>query len=149
MALRSVAEYQAGLRDGRCVYVSGRRVDDVTTDPMLTITVAHSAEVFRLASESARQDLFVFNDPELGERASAYFRIPSTATQLQARGDLIQEQTRRQRGTLNITKVVGTDALLALLVVTAELDHAVGTKYLDRVRRFRDECVRRDATMAL
>jgi len=50
MALRSVEEYRAGLRDGRRVFVEGRRVEGVTADPMLSITVAHSAEVFALAS---------------------------------------------------------------------------------------------------
>ncbi|MBI4590782.1 MAG: 4-hydroxybutyryl-CoA dehydratase [Candidatus Rokubacteria bacterium] len=149
MGLRTVEEYRAGLRDGRRVFVEGRRVEDVTADPMLAITVGHSAEVFALAARPELRDLFVFHDPDLGEPASAYFRIPRTAAELRARGDLIEENTRQQRSTFNITKAVGTDALLALLVVAAEVDRELGPRYLDRVRRYRDACTRRDVTMAL
>jgi len=131
------------------VFVAGRRVADVTADPMLGITVAHSAEVFALVARPELRERFVFNDPDLGEPASAYFRIPRSAAELRARGDLIEENTRRQRSTFNITKAVGTDALLALLVVAAEVDRECGTKYLERVRRYRDDCARRDVTMAL
>ncbi len=149
MALRTVEEYLAGLRDGRRVYVAGRRVDDVTADPMLGVTVAHSAEVFALAGRPELRELFVYDDPDLGEPASAYFRVPRTAAELRARGDLIEENTRQQRSTFNITKAVGTDALLALLVVAPEVDRALGTGYAGRVRRYREACARRDVTMAL
>jgi aromatic ring hydroxylase len=149
MALRTVEQSMAGLRDGRRVYVAGRRVADVTTDPMLGVTVAHSAEVFALAERPDLRGQFVYDDPDLGEPVSAYFRIPRTAAELRARGDLIEENTRQQRSTFNITKAVGTDALLALLVVAPEVDRALGTGSAERVGRYRDRCARRDATMAL
>lgn len=149
MGLRTADEYRAGLRDGRRVYVAGRRVEDVTADPMLGITAAHSAEVFALAARPELRELFVFHDPDLGEPVSAYFRIPRSAAELRARGDLIEENTRQERSTFNITKAVGSDALLALLVVSAEVDRTLGTSYSDRVRRYRDACARRDVTMAL
>ena len=37
MALRTGAEYLQALRDGREVYLDGRRVKDVTTEPGLSI----------------------------------------------------------------------------------------------------------------
>jgi 4-hydroxyphenylacetate 3-monooxygenase len=46
MALRTGAEYLQALRDGREVYLDGRRVKDVTTEPGLSIvahTFAHSS----------------------------------------------------------------------------------------------------------
>lgn len=149
MALRTATDYRAGLRDGRRVWAAGRRIEDVTADPMLRVTVDHSAEVFALAEQPALRPLFVYDDPELGEPASAYFRIPRTAAELRARGDLIEENTRQQRSTFNITKAVGTDVLLGLLVVAGEVDRALGTTYLARVRHYRNGCARRDVTMAL
>ncbi len=56
MALRSVEEYRAGLRDGRRVFVEGRRVDDVTADPALGVAARHSAIEFDLAHEPALAD---------------------------------------------------------------------------------------------
>jgi len=37
MALRTGAEYLQALRDGREVYLDGRRVKDVTTEPGLSV----------------------------------------------------------------------------------------------------------------
>lgn len=122
---------------------------DVTTDPVVGVTVEHSAEVFALAARAELREAFTFQDPDLGEPASAYFRIPTSASELRARGDLIEEHTRLQRTTFNITKAVGTDALLALLAVSAEMDRAIGTNYSERVRGFRNRCAREDLTMAL
>jgi len=149
MSLRTAEEYREGLRDGRRVFVSGRRVEDITRDPMLRVTVDHSAKVFEFAGEPRLRELFTFEDPDLGEPTSAYFRIPRSAAELKSRGDLIEEHTRLQRSTFNITKAVGTDALLALQVVAAQVDRTAGTRYLDRLRRYRNECARRDVTMAL
>ncbi len=149
MALRDAEQYRTGLHDGRRVHVAGRRVEDVTTDPMLRLTVDHSAQVFTLARRPDLQHLFVCDDPDLGKPVSAYFRIPRTAAELRVRGDLIEEHTRQQRSTFNITKAVGTEALLALTVVSREVDCELGTQYVDRVTRYRENCARRDVTMAL
>ena len=35
MGIRTGAEFLAGLRDGRTLYMDGERIDDVTRDPRL------------------------------------------------------------------------------------------------------------------
>lgn len=44
--------------------------------------------LFALAARADLRELFVFEDPDLGEPASGYFRIPRSAAALRARGDL-------------------------------------------------------------
>lgn len=146
MAVRSRAEYLAGLRDQRLVYYGGERVKDVTTHPALSLAAAHGATVFQYAAESP--SLFTY-EAEDAERCSAYFKIPRTAQDLLKRAALIEETTRRCRSTFNIIKAVGTDALNAFHVVAARMDRALGARYLDRVRAYHRHCAAGDLAMAL
>lgn len=146
MGLRSAGQYLAGLRDSRLVFYGGQAVKDVTAHPALSIAAEHGATVFDYARESP--DLFTY-DSEYGEPCSAYFKIPRSSQDLLHRAALIEETTRRCRSTFNIIKAVGTDALDALLVVATWMDRALGSSYLERVRRYHRHCALSDSSMAL
>jgi aromatic ring hydroxylase len=49
MALKSFDQHRESLRDGREVYFDGERVEDVTTDPILGVAMAHAAIDYQLA----------------------------------------------------------------------------------------------------
>jgi aromatic ring hydroxylase len=139
----------SSLRDGRAVYVQGRRVADVTTDPIMQITVRHSAGVYDLAARPELADLFTMASPQSGEPVSRYFMQPKTPQELALRGRLIEEHTRQDHSTLNLTKAVGTDALIGLTVTAAHVDRALQTDYAARVARFLSHCRENDLSMAL
>lgn len=148
MPLRSPDEFRESLRDGRRVVYRGCMVDDVTQHPALGRTIAHAARLFDLPNEDPL-GLFSYKDDELDDTVSTFFQRPATPDQLRRRGDVIEESTRRSGTTLNIVKVVGTDALLALETVAAELDAEEGTEYGGRLAAFRAHCAREDFAMAL
>ena len=148
MALRTPEEYRESLRDGRRLIYRGRPVQDVTAHPSLARTIDHAAALFAHPDEGP-DGMWSYYDDELGEEVSTYFRVPVTAEQLRERGDLIEETTRRARSTLNIIKAVGTDALLGLMTVAAEIDEREGTGFAARVSEFRAHCARGDLAMAL
>ncbi len=148
MALRSSEEFRESLRDGRRVVYRGALVDDVTKHPALGRTIDHAARLFELP-EQGPEGFWSFHDDGLGETVSTFFLRPTTPELLHRRGDVIEEATRRSGTTLNIVKVVGTDALLALETVTARVDAEQGTEYAARVSAFRDHCARGDLAMAL
>lgn len=148
MALRTADEYRASLRDGRRVVYRGVEVEDVTTHPALARTIAHSALLFDLAAED-HSGFWSYDDDGLADRVSMFFLRPSTPQELARRGDVIEESTRLSGTTLNIIKVVGTDALLALEVVAAAIDSELGTEYGERVTAYRAYCARTDQAMVL
>jgi aromatic ring hydroxylase len=148
MALRTPEEYRASLRDGRRLIYRGRPVEDVTTHLSLGRTIDHAAALFAHPDEGPA-GMWSYYDEELGEEVSSYFRVPTTSEQLRERGDLIEETTRRARSTLNIIKAVGTDALLGLMTVAAEIDEREGTRFAERVAAFRAHCARGDLAIAL
>ena len=149
MALRTPEEYKESLRDGRRLFISGERVDDVTTHPILQITTEHSAGVYRHQLDPKLQDLFTFVPDGGRDRISRYFMLARTPDELLLRGDLIEEDTRLHNSTFNITKAVGSDAMHALTVWAHETDADLGTEYAQRVATWIEHCRQSDLSLAL
>ena len=63
MALRTVEQYKQSLRDGREVYYHGKRVDDVTTHPVIKVAVNHAAIDYELAEDPETRDVVTYVDP--------------------------------------------------------------------------------------
>jgi aromatic ring hydroxylase len=145
MGLRSSSDYRESLRDGRRLVYRGELVEDVATHASLGRTIDHAAALFDHPAEGP-EGMWSYFDEDLGEEVSTYFLRPRDAATLRRRGDVIEETTRRSRSTLNIIKAVGTDALLGLEQVAAQMEDPV---YLERVLRFRAHCARNDLAMAL
>ena len=132
MGLRTQEQYVESLRDGRTVYIMGRKVEDVTTDPNLQITVGHCSNVFSLAHDPEYRDLFSVEYE--GERISRYYAFPQNSRDLETRRQLIGVHTGVARGQLNLIKAIGSDAMMAL-TVTAEVVKKAGgsSEYVGRV----------------
>lgn len=148
MGLRTSAEYRESLRDGRSLIYRGQAVPDVTEHPILRRTIDHAAPLYDHPAEGPA-DFWSVHDDKLGQEVSTYFLRPADAAGLHLRGDVIEETTRRARSSLNIIKVVGTDAMLALEQVTSRMDRANGTDYWERVSAFRARCATGDLAMVL
>src|SRR3989449_7394556 len=94
MGLRTAGQYKASLRDGRIVYFRGRRVEDVTSHPVIGVAVDHAAIDYELAADPAHRDLALYLDRETGQEYSRYFKIPANAEDLRRRSELIETSTR-------------------------------------------------------
>jgi 4-hydroxyphenylacetate 3-monooxygenase len=68
MGARSGADYIAGLRDGREVWIDGERVADVTRDPRLGRGIRSIAALYDLQLEPDRVDQMTYRSPTTGER---------------------------------------------------------------------------------
>ncbi len=148
MPLRSPDAFLDSLRDGRRVVYRGRSVEDVTGHPHLGRGARHVAIDFRLAHAQPDNELFVLRDRG-GPAISRYFAIPRTSTDLLRRRDLIETVTREGRSFVPLIKEIGTDAIFALMIVTGQLDKALGTDYGERVRGFHARCRDGDLAMAV
>jgi len=79
MALRTGAEYLQALRDGREVYLDGRRVKDVTTEPGLSIVAHTFARMYDLVAQN--QEAMTCLDEE-GQQISGTWLQPRDRDQL-------------------------------------------------------------------
>ncbi|MFA7249859.1 MAG: 4-hydroxyphenylacetate 3-hydroxylase N-terminal domain-containing protein [Dehalococcoidia bacterium] len=141
MALRTPEQYFESLRDGRTVWFRGKPVDDVTRHPVIGKATRHGALDFAMAEDPAYRDLAVVE--EGGQQYSRFYRIPRSTEDLLLRSRLIEAGTTAGNTLVVLLKEIGTDAIFALLAVTAELDGP----YHDRVQRFYEHC--RDNDLAL
>src|SRR5947209_13296742 len=149
MALRTVEQYKESLRDGRLVYFRGKRVQDVTTHPVIGIAVNHAAIDYEIAHQPEYRDLAVYVDRATGEEYSRYFNIPANVEDLLKRSELIETSTRLGRTLVVLIKEIGTDCLLALHLVARQMDQKSGTGYLPRVRAIYEHCRNNDLAMAV
>ena len=149
MATRSVAEYKAGLNDGRTLFFKGNRVEDVTRHPDLGVGAEHASLDFALAEDAAYRDLMTFKIPETGETISRYFVSPTNTDDLLKRREMIETSTRLGSGVVLLIKEIGTDALFALSLVAKRIDEGYGTDYLKRVEAYHQHCQQEDLSMAV
>jgi 4-hydroxyphenylacetate 3-monooxygenase len=81
--LMSGKDYLESIRDGRCVYLGGERVEDVTTHPAFR-NAAHSfAMIYDRKRAPENRDTMTFEQD--GERFSTYFLLPHTREDLHRR----------------------------------------------------------------
>ena len=69
--------YIESLRDGREVWLDGKRVEDVTTHPAFRDMVKSLADVYDLQNSDEYRDQMTYVDPESGVRTSLSWLIPN------------------------------------------------------------------------
>ncbi len=144
MALRTAAQFLAGLRDSREVYYRGERVASVVDHPELGVAARHAAIDFQLAENPKYRDLAV--QREGADEYSSYFRVPRDSRDLLSRIKLIEVGTAEGATLVLLIKEIGTDALFALKRVLARGGEAKG---LERVEKFYRHCRDNDLAMAV
>jgi 4-hydroxybutyryl-CoA dehydratase / vinylacetyl-CoA-Delta-isomerase len=144
MALRTAAEFLAGLRDAREVYYRGERVSNVVEHAELGVAARHAAIDFELAENPKYRDLAIHRDGS--ETYSTYFRLPRNAQDLLARSKLIEAGTAEGATLVLLIKEIGTDALFALKRVLTRGGDAQGAP---RVDAFYRHCRDNDLAMAV
>jgi len=97
--LKDGASFKESLRDGRSVWIGGRRVDDVTTEPSLGPGIDLIAEMFDAQFDPALQDVTTYVDPDSGARVSRAWQVPRTPEELRDRRKLVEYTTLKTVGT--------------------------------------------------
>ena len=142
MPLMTPTEYVESLKDDREVWYRGERVEDVTRHPVIGKAVRHATIDYAMAEDEAHRDLAVVEDE--GPPYSRYYKIPRSSEDLLSRSRLIETATAEGDTLVVLIKEIGTDALFALLAITAELADPV---YHARTKTFYEHC--RDGDLAL
>jgi 4-hydroxyphenylacetate 3-monooxygenase len=95
--LRTGKQYMESLRDGRSVWTSGKRVEDVTKSPVLGPGISMIAEMFDAQFDPALMETTTFID-ENQERVSRSWQVPRTSEDFVARRKMIEYTTLKTAG---------------------------------------------------
>ena len=148
MGLRTPEQFRNSLKDGRIVYYKGRRVEDVTTHPVLKVGVDSSAVDYELAETPEWRELAVVQTPE-GEAFSRFFLPPRSPEDLLRRRKLVETGSRICFGFPPFAKEGGSDAVNALAILTAHCDASTGSRYAERLEAFRCILQREDPSISI
>ncbi len=148
MALRDAKQYIESLRDGRVIYIHGKRVEDVTGHPILRRAIEHAAIDYELHKKEGLWDLMITRSPTTGNEIRRYFEIPRSSEDLLRRRKLIETATTHGDAIILFMKEIGTDALNALAMITYIMDKKNGTEYSKRVADYREYLQENDLSMA-
>jgi 4-hydroxyphenylacetate 3-monooxygenase len=94
--MRTGAEYEGMLDDGRCVYLDGERVERVVDHPAFTGIVGVVGGLYEAAADP--RNGMTYTAPETGREANRVFMIPRSPDDLTARHDAMMTWARRTHG---------------------------------------------------
>jgi 4-hydroxyphenylacetate 3-monooxygenase len=80
--LKTGYEHAAQLRDGRALFIDGRRVDDVTTDPSFRNAVASICSIYDFQSAPEQRELMTFPVAGTSVRANRIWQLPTSYDEL-------------------------------------------------------------------
>ena len=83
MPARSGRDYVESLRkSGSCVLLGGRRIEDVTAEPVFQEPIRAIAEQYDMQLDPAYQDVMTYRSPSTGDPVSTSFLVPSSREDL-------------------------------------------------------------------
>lgn len=85
MGARTGKQYVEALRDGRCLYVNGERISDVTQYPPFQRVIGELAALYDRQYEASTKDLLTYLSPSSGQPVSVSFLLPASFEDLRRR----------------------------------------------------------------
>jgi 4-hydroxybutyryl-CoA dehydratase / vinylacetyl-CoA-Delta-isomerase len=147
MAFKTYKQFLESLRDDRVVYFHGERVKDVTTHPMLQLTLNSLALDFLILEdpEYAKYRSIVVQENEKGEEIRFLTQQEKGPQDLLRRKEIVETMGRIGRGgALGGTSTTGKDALNALTIVCNRMDRLTGSTYGERLELYRQHMQKND-----
>jgi 4-hydroxyphenylacetate 3-monooxygenase len=147
MGARTGAEYLAGLRDEREVWLDGERVKDVTKDPRLAPAARSIAALYDLQHDPELRDQLTYASPTTGDRVGLSFLQPRTTDDLVRRRGMFKLWSDTSGGMLGRTP----DYLNAMLMGCAAA-HAFFARndpaFGENILRYYEMCRERDICLS-
>lgn len=117
--MRTVEQFLGSLEDGRDVRYMGAAVPDLAAHPALGVCVRHATSIYAGPPAHVAPEDWTVRD---GDREySGFYAIPRSAGDLLRRARIIEGLTAQQWAQFNIIKVVGSDAMFALVTLRERL----------------------------
>jgi 4-hydroxyphenylacetate 3-monooxygenase len=83
--------YLGSLSDNRTIYIDGRRVADVATDPAFANAVASAARLYDFQVDPANLEAMTFRSPTSGERVNRAWQLPRNHAELVERRRALEQ----------------------------------------------------------
>lgn len=143
--MRTKEEYISDLEKMReNVYAAGEKIN--RTDDLLMPGINVISLTFEMAQDSEYEDIFTAESHLIDEKVNRFCHIPQKPDDLMKKQKMIRLGAQRAGGC--IQRCMGLDAIIALSVVTKDIDEKYGTKYYDRFTDYLKKFQEKDLTAA-
>ncbi len=132
MGVRTGAEFQAGLRDEREVWLDGERVADVTAHPLLGRCARSVAELYDLQHDSVLGPKLTYPSPTTGEPVGLSFIEPRSPGDLVRRREMFKAWADHAGGMLGRSPDY-MNTILAGCAMAADYFGRGGADYAERI----------------
>src|SRR5260221_14111555 len=119
--VRTGKDYIESIRDGREVWVSGERVEDVPSHPAFAGAVQSVAAAYALQRDPAYRDRLTWASPTSGEPVGLTFKPPTSREDLIERRAMVDLYSRQTGGTMGRLPEYGGAFAIGLLSLAGEL----------------------------
>ena len=143
MAVRTGAQFIAGLRDGREVYYNGERIEDVTAFPQFQASIASLARLYDLQHDERYRDTLTVDCPELGERIGRAYEFPRSQEQLRHKREAYRIWAESTCGMMGRSPDF-LNVMLAALAAKRSFFAEFSTERADAMENYYQHCARHD-----
>ncbi|MBI3247801.1 MAG: 4-hydroxyphenylacetate 3-monooxygenase, oxygenase component [Deltaproteobacteria bacterium] len=143
MGIRTGAEFIAGLRDSREVWLGNEQVTDVTTHPAFRGAIGSLARLYDMQHEPAYHEALTYPSPTTGNPVGMSFLIPHTREELTRRRRMVKIWADATCGMMGRS----ADFLNTMVMAwAAKRDYFAqqSPECAERVGRYYEECRERD-----
>ncbi|QNN57564.1 4-hydroxyphenylacetate 3-monooxygenase, oxygenase component [Diaphorobacter ruginosibacter] len=148
MGIRTGKQFLEGLRDEREVYIDGRRVKDVTSDPAFRGAAQTIAELYDLQHAADTQDVLTQVDAATGERVARSHVLPTSKEALVTRGRALRRTAQHTCGLLARTPDFMNVGIAALAAARPVFDASPGGRSFGaNITAYHQHVMRNDLTM--
>lgn len=88
--VKNGSQHISSLRDGREVYLNGKRVEDVTTHPAFRNSIRSYANLYDYQARPENIERMTFASPDTGARVSRIWELPKSYAELRSRRDALE-----------------------------------------------------------
>lgn len=147
MPVRRGEEYLQSLRDGRCLWLMGQRVEDVTTHPALAGCARSVAAVYDLQHDPEQQEHLTMPSPGTGQRVSLSYLLSRSVEDLARQRHMYELLVRRAGGVAaRLPQHLAT--VVSGLYDVRHLLGATEAAFAERVAAYFEYCREHDCSIA-
>ena len=135
MALIKPQEYYDFIKGLEAnVYIDGKKVTDLLSNPVTKSAVDATAKMYELAQDKRYEDIMTAKSHFTGEKINRNLHVNRDTSDLEKRAEMALLASQKL-GTCNY-RCVGCDVINAIASVSFEIDKHKGTSYQDRFNSF-------------
>ncbi|WP_013334618.1 4-hydroxyphenylacetate 3-monooxygenase, oxygenase component [Gloeothece verrucosa] len=147
MTIRTGAQYKAGLKNYREVWIEGQKIDDVTTHYAFTEPIASIASLYDKQHQPELSEILTYSSPDTNNKTSTFFLTPVTHDHLLKRRMAIKTYADATFGLMGRSPDFLNTAVMAF-AAAKDFFGQVNSDFADNILTYYNYCQENDVFLS-